>query len=594
MSIKNLLPLSETSRRLQEKKMTQIVNDPEAARHCINRFKEKAEAETAKKNHWRLKHQNSQQTVKSLQIQLKNQKIDIRALQDSLDEANRHISVLEKIIEDLKKEVRDKSESISGYLTKLAREKSRYKAEVKKIKDNFKEKLLEMQEVIKNLRRQLDVKDQKLEDLYNSNKRMIRQLNADSHNSGWTTATDDRNPGKQKKNTVNLHNSRTKTGRKPGGQKGHPGHRRKWYKPDNFIRLPEPKLVREHPDDYHLIGEKERRVTDIQISTSTTSYISNVYRNVKTGETIYTPFPAGIVNEQNYGEQIRALAFIMTTVCNVSINKTAQFIRDITGGKISLSTGMINNLSESFSKAGEAERQNIYRRLIGGHYMNHDLTLVKVNGKKMPVAISSNPENVQLDLLSDKTKESIKSGPIKDFPGIGITDHDPSYRTLFRLRQECLVHLFRYLKDSQENEPQRQWNIKMDDFLHTLVKNRDKGMSETEIREAEAEYLKILDEGLAEYKKNPPEAWYPDGKNTLERMKEAPEDYLRFLRDSEIPWHNNDAEVVARQIKRKQKMAGTFRSTKGIANYLNNLALLLTAKRQGKKLFDIVLQHMKK
>lgn len=65
-------------------------------------------------------------------------------------------------------------------------------------------------------------------------------------------------------------------------------------------------------------------------------------------------------------------------------------------------------------------------------------------------------------------------------------------------------------------------------------------------------------------------------------MRRAPEDYLRFLQDSEIPWHDNNAEVVARQIKRKLKSAGTFRSRKGAQVYLDNLALLITAKKQGK------------
>lgn len=591
--MKPLEPMSQLSRKMHEKRKADIAANPESARKYIETLHEKLKVEIRIKDSWRIKYHHSQQTDRSLRMQIRNLKADARSLKLSLDAADEHIRTLNTIIDGLRAELKDVSEQVSEYLTKLTQEKRRYEARIKEIRQNYKKKLEEMQEAIDRLRSQLEKKDQALEDLYNSNKRMIRLLNQDSENSGWTTETDHRNP-KQKKNTVNRHNSRQKTGRKPGGQHGHAGHPRRSYKPDTTVTLPEPAAVEQHPEDYSLAGEKERRLTDIQIVIKTTSYVSKVYRNNKTGKTVYTPFPKGVVNEQNYGDQLRAMAFLLTGVCNVSIQKTISFIRDITGGEVCLSAGMINNLNETFSRISKGERLEIYKKLIAGHYLNHDLTLIKVNGKRKPVAVSVNKEAVQLDLLNNKKKESIQSGPIKDFMGVGITDHDPSYRSLFQKRQECLVHIFRYLKDSEENEPERKWNREMDDYLHELIKKAEKGMSEEEIEKEEAEYMRILDEGVKEYKENPPEAWYPNGQNTLERMRENPEDYLRFLRDKEIPWHNNDAEVVARQIKRKLKNAGTFRSMKGAQVYLNNLALLITAKKQGKELFEEILELLQK
>lgn len=90
------------------------------------------------------------------------------------------------------------------------------------------------------------------------------------------------------------------------------------------------------------------------------------------------------------------------------------------------------------------------------------------------MAISVNRQGVQLDLLDNKIKESIKAGPIKDFLGTGITDHDPSCQSLFQKRQECLVHIFRFLRDSEENESQRKWNKEMDEYVHRLIKSQRK------------------------------------------------------------------------------------------------------------------------
>lgn len=35
--------------------------------------------------------------------------------------------------------------------------------------------------------------------------------------------------------------------------------------------------------------------------------------------------------------------------------------------------------------------------------------------------------------------------------------------------QECLAHVLRYLQDSIENEPELTWNVKMKEFLSSLI-----------------------------------------------------------------------------------------------------------------------------
>ena len=71
-----------------------------------------------------------------------------------------------------------------------------------------------------------------IEDLKGVILELKAQINRDYENSSI--------PSSQKPNHKKITNNREKTGRKPGGQKGHKGHPRKKYKPTGYIFIPAP------------------------------------------------------------------------------------------------------------------------------------------------------------------------------------------------------------------------------------------------------------------------------------------------------------------------------------------------------------------
>lgn len=83
-------------------------------------------------------------------------------------------------------------------------------------------------------------------------------------------------------------------------------------------------------------------------------YHADVYYNSKTGERIHAVFPAGVVNEVNYDSSIKAFLFLLNQDCCVSIDRCRKFLEDLTGGKLSLSKGMVNGLSREFSQKCQA------------------------------------------------------------------------------------------------------------------------------------------------------------------------------------------------------------------------------------------------
>ena len=98
------------------------------------------------------------------------------------------------------------------------------------------------------------------------------------------------------------------------------------------------------------------------------------------------------------------------------------------------------------------------------------------------------------------------------------------------------------------------------------------------------EYLKKLDkwdeEHLEKADKDKPQ--YYDGERCLKkRLREYVDDHLRFLTDFRIDFTNNLAERGLRPIKKKLKMAGTFRSLKSAKWYCGAINIIDTCVKNG-------------
>lgn len=158
----------------------------------------------------------------------------------------------------------------------------------------------------------------------------------------------------------------------------------------------------------------------------------------KTGARCHAPFPAGIVNDVNYGSSVKALAFLLNNYYNVSIAKTKQCISDITKGVVNISTGMICNLSSEFSTATASERAKIFSLLTHANALYSDATVNNINGKRKNV--------------------------IKSYYSYGSS------------HQECLARVLRYLVGATESEPHLKWHKQMHELLqkmiHTIKKNK--------------------------------------------------------------------------------------------------------------------------
>ena len=417
------------------------------------------------------------------------------------------------------------------------------------------------------------------------NAALTARINKDHTNSSKSSSS---NP-----NHATIYNSREKTGRKPGGQPGHEHHPRKRHQPDHTIPIQAPE---EYLDKsmYTPTGRIiKKQLVKVHLITEVIEYQTPEFRNKKTGQRVHAPFPDGIVCDVNYDGTVKALAYMLNNECCVSVSKTQRFINEVSQDKLSISTGLISNLSKQFSEKTEDERNEIFLELMSSPIMHADFTFGRVAGKQGAVIITATPEGkIMYQARSKKGDEGVKGSPLEFYDGTVVSDHESAIIKHGKRHQECLAHIRRYMQASIENEKDKTWSADMLAWIKASIhywNQVNDGMilySETEAERLIAEYDRIIAKAKDEYDYVPPTDYYRDGYNTYVRMLEDKESYILFLRDPSVPPTNNLAERSGRRYKRKNAQVMSFRSQKGAEYFCDGLTVTESIKSTGGNLYN--------
>ena len=317
-----------------------------------------------------------------------------------------------------------------------------------------------------------------------------------------------------------------------------------------------------------------------------TEYQADVYYNPKTGERVHAEFPAGVVDEVNYGGSIKAFLFLLNNDCCTSIDKSRRFLSDLTDGKLEISKGMVSRLSKEFAGKTEAEREKLFADLLSAPVLHTDCTNAKINGKGAYVYVCASPDGQTLYFVREKKGHAgVKGTPVEDYQGILVHDHDTTFYSYGSEHQECLAHILRYLKDSIQNEPDRTWNKEMRSLVQEMIHYRngldpEKECSPEKTAEFEDRYRSILQKAKEEYEYIPANDYYKEGYNLYLRMEKYMAAHLLFLHDRRVPSTNNEAERLLRSYKRKQQQAVSFRSVESTDHLCQCMSMLVMMRRE--------------
>ena len=424
-----------------------------------------------------------------------------------------------------------------------------------------------------------------LEEEKGKNQKLIAQISKDFENSSLPSSA-------QSIRKKKIPNNREATGRKPGGQPGHSGHGRKKQTPTRIVLLQPSQEILDDPDFRKTNRTLTKQLVNVEVCLNVMEYQADTYRNSRTGELYHAQFPDGVVDEVNYGSSVRAFLFLLNNDCCVSIDKCRDFLKNLTGGKLDISKGMISKLSQEFAEKSEPLRKSAASELFLYPVMHTDCTNARVNGQNAYVFVCAAPDGPALYYAREvKGHAGVAGTLIEDYQGILIHDHEKTFYRYGTAHQECLAHVLRYLKGSME--PERTWNKDMHALLQEMIHyvnglESGAGRDPEKLPEYETRYDQILEKALAEYADVPCSDYYRDGFNLATRLKGYRDSHLLFLHDSRVPATNNLAERLLRNIKRKQNQAVSLRSNKSLEFLCDSMSVLFLMRQEDGNLYEKV------
>lgn len=410
----------------------------------------------------------------------------------------------------------------------------------------------------------------KLEDAQGLIRKLTAQVNHNYENSSMPSSYC---IGRKK-----IPNNREKTGRKPGAQPGHAHHPRKPLNPDRTVRIKtEGKFRNSHR--YTPTGNMvSRQMIGFAVVPVVTEYCAVEFRDRKKGRNVHSAFPAGVKDDVNYDDSLKAVLFLLNSRCNVSLEKTAQFVSEITDGVLSPSVGMISGLCQEFSLKSKKEQDELFTALLDAPVMHIDGTSARVNGKNNHVMVCSNGEATMYFARENKGHAAVSGTPAETFGGILIHDHEACFYSYGSDHQECMVHIERYLRDSIENEKDLTWNSRMLELIQEMIHENNQapaeGIAEEKIAAFESRYDDIVNTATEEYENTPPSEYYMDGYNLYQRMVRYRHNHLLFLSEPLVEPDNNLCERKARILKGKINQAISLRSFEHLTYFCECLSVL--------------------
>lgn len=443
---------------------------------------------------------------------------------------------------------------------------------------NLQATILELREVIKQ---QAGI----IERLQRENAELKERLNKNSRNSSKPPSSD----GLAKPRPSSLHQ---KSGKKPGAQKGHPGHGFSLMAPVTDTVIHKPAQCAECPHNSVCAScgrSPARNVVDVEICTRVTRHYAEEYAcPLLNGKVISGKFPMGVNSSIQYGEGVRALAIALNTAGMMSIDRVHDILTGVLG--LPISTGGIAGMVSRFGEIVGDTVQEIKYALLGKPVVNCDETGTRVNGGTYWLHSACDAQYVYLSLQAKRGSEGMKNaGFLPFYEGTIIHDCWASYWSFSKLRHGlCGSHLLRELQGIIDNVPNATWARSMQTLLREMnqcrnhaVENGHTAIPENQIANLRRRYSIILGKARKKY---PVEdaGRRKKGKvrGLIDRFIEHKDEVCLFLRDLLVPFTNNLAEQSIRMMKVKTKVSGCFRTLPGGECFATIMSYLQTAMKR--------------
>ena len=310
---------------------------------------------------------------------------------------------------------------------------------------------------IESLRKRVSDQDRQIADLGKQNLDLERKLGLKLQNS-VTSSKPPSSDGLAGKQRPRCASQRKKSGRKPGGQPGHPGYHRDRFPPERINEVV-PVYPPQCSHCEKAFGDRDRaravqgkaqrhQVTELpKIEAHVTEYQCHRLRCGKCGNTTQAALPDEV--NGHFGPELTALIAYLTVTCRMPRRVVLESLEHILG--IPLSLGSVQKVWEEASEAVAEPYEELERQLPQEPVLNSDETGYRTNGERrwLWALVASNFVFYKIALTRGAEVLVTLLGEV--FAGILCSDRYAGYTAYHKGEaQFCWAHFKRNILGTQE------------------------------------------------------------------------------------------------------------------------------------------------
>jgi transposase len=400
---------------------------------------------------------------------------------------------------------------------------------------------------------------------------------------------------------------RKPSGKKSGGQPGHPGHSLKAVaKPDQVelhcVRAC--KHCHASLEDVAVQGHEKRQVLDVPlVRMQVTEHQAEIKECPNCHQKTTGEFPKVVTQPVQYGPGLKAQLVYFNQYQLIPLERTVEIVEALYGHTISEAI-VVEACARTAQQIEPIYRATKEELKVTAEPVGLDETGGRIAKKLWWLHVSCTEWLTYLEAhekRGGKALDHIDILPKRK----GIVVHD-GYRSYYQYEDAshalCNAHHLRELKFIQE-QYQQGWAFDMEELLLEIKKTVDEARSATDhlspqqLADFDARYDAILTAGLQLNPFPEPAAPIPKkrgrkkqspAKNLLDHFQTRKQGVLAFMYDFKVPFDNNQAERDLRMVKTKQKISGCFRSLDGAKVFCQIRSYISTARKHGKQVLDVL------
>jgi transposase len=393
---------------------------------------------------------------------------------------------------------------------------------------------------------------------------------------------------------------RRKSGRKPGGQPGHPGATLALVEDPDERRRHEPgpcTVCGASLTDAPEVGMERRQVFDLPPIMVRVTEHQLISRRCGCGSTTRAVAPEGVSGPVSYGPRITAIVLYLYVGQFLSKKRTAQALAELLGTPVS--DGAVAAMTRRAADGLEEFCAQVGDRIAAAEVAGFDETGLRVAGALHWVHCARTDKYTLITCHRGRGQDGIdNAGVLTRFHGVAVHDAWAPYDTYSDAEHQlCCAHALRELAGVSDAAPEDAdwcWATQAGDALVAMQRLATEAITAgAEALDADALteqvrlYRSAVQIGINQTVARSSETMRKHHA-LARRLRDRQADYLRFTTDRRIPPDNNGSERDIRMIKLRQKVSGCLRTLAGARQFCAIRSYLSTAAKHRLRLIDVL------